>query len=292
MWQYFSAKTPIEQVLISIPQMRDRFQKLIDEYGVRKQVEEVRNKIKTAYPDLQFKEDTHQYFYKNVELIPMSYFIDFFTEETDFQKVAKNYAIKNGQTAEFWLQAWKNKKDIACVSGTLTHLYGETLTNLIWKDDVDETFLKHFQNEDYLLPLYPKQVAIARFFEDLYKNKVIPVIAECKLIYEDISGTFDLLCLNLNTKEFEIYDYKTNSELTKAFKKPMLKPFENLNEEPLSHYLIQQNGYAIFLNKIDIKANKANLVWVKDNEQYEIVPIRNIQKEVLAAIDYIRSLPD
>ena len=132
MWKY--NKEPIERIVIPISQMKDRFQKLIDDYKIRDLIEETRNKILNAYKVLEFKEETHQYFYKGKELIPVSNVVDMFVPITNFNKVAKKYAETNGKTEKYWRTIWNLKGTIATTSGSLTHLFGETICREIWNE--------------------------------------------------------------------------------------------------------------------------------------------------------------
>ena len=80
-------------------------------------------------------------------------------------------------------------------------------------------------------------------------------------------------------------DYKTNSELQKAFKKPMKVPFIMYNDEPLTHYIIQQNLYSLMLRELGIKVKKKELVWLKENEQFELIQLPDIEDQVLKAVE-------
>ena len=145
MWNY--TQEPIENILKPISEIRQRFQDLIDEYDVRDIIEETRNKIISAYPNLEFRENTHQYFYNNKELIPVSHVVEMFVPYTDFDKVAENFAKKRGYgNKEIWRRRWGYKALVSTTSGSLTHLFEETLVRLIWneQDKLDKNFLSQF----------------------------------------------------------------------------------------------------------------------------------------------------
>ena len=146
---------------------------------------------------------------------------------------------------------------------------------------------QHCLVNGYYIPIHPKQVATYKYFEYCLANKEIPFLAEIKLILSEhkISGTFDKLVYSLKDKGLKIRDYKTNSELTKAFKKPMKSPFVMYNDEALSHYIIQQNLYSLMLRELGIYTKGKELVWVKDNEQFELIKLPDIEDQVLKAIE-------
>ena len=140
--------------------------------------------------------------------------------------------------------------------------------------------------DGYYIPIHPKQVAIYKYFEYCLLNKEIPFLSEIKLIWKEfgITGTLDQLVYSIKDKGFILRDYKTNQILKKDFQKPMKSPFQMYNDEALSHYILQQNLYEIMLNLIDIKIIRKELVWLKDNETFELIILPDIKDLVKEAI--------
>lgn len=265
-------KEPIWNILLSKTEFKENFQKLLSKEE-KKKLDTLKENILFSTKDIIFEEKEHRYFYKGVECISTSNVVDMFVPFTDFDKVAVDYAFKNGLTAKIWKQRWNNKAKLATTQGSFVHLFAEDLTHLVNEEPL---ILKQFSEvNNYIYPLSPKCVASYKYFIDCLNAKEYPFLAEVKTIWKEyyITGTFDQLIYSTINKYFILRDYKTNAVMTKDFKKPMKVPFNNLNEESLSHYIIQQNIYARNLKKLGIEVKKIELVWLKDNETYELIDI-------------------
>lgn len=285
-------KKQIWEVIRPISKLQEDTEKLYSE--CKENLNSIRELILNASSKIKFEEKEHRYFYDGEECIPVSKVIDFFIQETDFDKVAQNYCRKNNLIKPWQevRQEWTMKGVCSTTNGTFVHQYGEDLTkicniNSSFIGDVSPHLKEFCEVDNYYIPIHPKQIAIYKYFEYCLSNKEIPFLAEIKLVLDKykISGTFDQLVYSIPKKGFVIRDYKTNETLTKSFVKPMLKPFELYNDEALSHYIIQQNIYSLMLREIGVEVLGKELVWVKENGQFELISLPNLEKQVLKAIE-------
>lgn len=279
-------KKNIWEIIRPIKELQEDTKNLYD--SCKEDLNSIKEKILNASSEIKFNEEEHRYFYNGEECMPVSHVVDLFVPETDFDLVAQNYVKKNN-IKEPWQrvrQKWLLKGTYSTTNGTFVHQYGEDLLN-ICNGEENPVLKQHCLVNGYYIPIHPKQVAIYKYFEYCLANKEIPFLAEIKLILSEhkISGTFDKLVYSLKDKGLKIRDYKTNSELTKAFKKPMKSPFVMYNDEALSHYIIQQNLYSLMLRELGIYTKGKELVWVKDNEQFELIKLPDIEDQVLKAIE-------
>lgn len=279
-------KKNIWEIIRPIKELQEDTKSLYD--SCKEDLNSIKEKILNASSKIKFNEEEHRYFYNGEECMPVSHVVDLFVPETDFDLVAQNYVKKNN-IKEPWQrvrQKWLLKGTYSTTNGTFVHQYGEDLLN-ICNGEENPVLKQHCLVNGYYIPIHPKQVAIYKYFEYCLANKEIPFLAEIKLILSEhkISGTFDKLVYSLKDKGLKIRDYKTNSELTKAFKKPMKSPFVMYNDEALSHYIIQQNLYSLMLRELGIYTKGKELVWVKDNEQFELIKLPDIEDQVLKAIE-------
>jgi len=132
---------------------------------------EARERILTAFADLQFFEEGHKYLLHGKSLCSVSgighRFIRFpFDEATQ----AVRYAERHGETADHWIQQWRQNSFRATTLGTKTHEFGESLGYLraghpeLIRSSVRNQYMEQYR---YLAPIHPKEEAIVRFFGDM-----------------------------------------------------------------------------------------------------------------------------
>lgn len=175
--------------------------------GEPKEVTDIRNKILTEFKDLQFIEDGHKYFLNGVQLPSVSEVTHKFKVEEDFDLIAEKYALKNGETKEYWLDKWKFNNLRATTTGTLVHSYGESLAWMLNGHPeliTEENKCKYIKDKNWLIPTRPKEEAVLNFWNDVFKDEnTYFVLAETKVysgknkeltnLKQDYAGTFDLL---------------------------------------------------------------------------------------------------
>lgn len=269
------------------------------------EVKELRNKLLTAFKDLEFIEDGHQYILHNQEegditgIPSASAIIHRFVPESDWDEIAERYALKHDMEADVVKRLWYENNIKSTNNGTSTHLYGENLHQLIMEGDEDNIspILKPQYENGYLIPYSPKQDAIEKYWEDMFKiNELYPLLPECKMympknnifgINELFCGTGDTLFAYKQNDEWCLIlaDYKTNKSLINDFNRQkkirMLAPFDNMIDEPLSHYTIQLTLYSLMLENLGIKVINRRLIWLKNDGEYEKITLPYIKELVI-----------
>jgi hypothetical protein len=268
--------------------------------GEPKEVTSIRNKILTEFKGLTFIKEGHKYFLNGVQLPSVSEVThQFCAYPFDEQAQAIAYAEKHGETPQHWLDEWKFKNLRATTTGTLVHAYGESLG---WLKNghpeliTEENKCKYIKDKNWLIPTRPKEEAILKFYDELHPNLHF-VLAETKVysnksksseVERPFCGTFDLLMYYENKNDdsksgLVVLDWKTNKELKKDFSREngkfLLPPFGNLYEEPLSYYTLQLNLYSLCLAGIGLPPIAARVIWLKDDGNYELIPINLLYKE-------------
>lgn len=169
------------------------------------EVLEIRERIQSEFKDLIFDEGPHVYTLNGVELPSVSHMCHNFELPFDEDKIAADYAVKNGKTKEFWLDDWHYKALVSTTTGTQVHAYGESLgwlrnghPELITPDQR----FKYNPEKNWLVPTRPKEKAILKFFNELHPTLHF-VMAEAKVytgknkiltnLKQDYAGTFDIL---------------------------------------------------------------------------------------------------
>ena len=240
-------------------------------------VDEVRNLIKKSFAGLKFVEESHQYFiYQNKEKIEYSSVSSIthkFQKDKDWDLIAKNYANKNKLDKIEVQKAWHLHKIISASKGSRVHNFSESLFWVYFgREDLILPQQKFQFQEGYLLPTCNKEEASWAFWEELdKKDHIFPVLSEAKVFSKSCSysGTFDLLTYDSQKNGFIINDYKTNEDLFKEFKSPLLYPFQNYNDESFSLYILQLSLYQICLEEIGVPIIGRNLIHLLDNKTYK-----------------------
>lgn len=265
------------------------------------EVTNIRNKILKTFSELQFIEETHQYFLPSadgnlIEYDCVSNVTHQFQEEQDWDLIAERYAIKNGLIKEDVQEAWHYNNIVATNSGTGVHLYGEMwMEFLMGRPENICDIIKPQYQDGYLLPHSPKEAAVAKFNEDLYHTpNMYPILAETRVytglgkykLKKNYAGTFDILYYYKHPTDdtksgLVILDYKTNQDLYKNFNgNKLLPPFNNMLDQNISLYTLQLSCYQIPLEDIGLKVIGRRVIWVKDNGTYENIKVVDVTKKL------------
>ena len=251
-------------------------------------VEETRRHILREFEDLEFYEDGHIYLLNGQSLNSVSGIGHrFIREPFDEQKQAERYALRHGQTADYWIMQWKQNSFRATTLGTKTHEFG---------DSIKPQYMPAY---NYLAPIHPKEEAIVQFMQDMPASMHL-VLNETKVysgknprkernLQELICGTFDMLYYydgdgDESKAGFMVLDYKTNnslySEYNQRYHKTLLPPFDNMIEEDLSLYTIQLSLYALMLEDIGIPVIDRRIVWLNNDGQYQLISVNDVSESL------------
>ena len=264
-------------------------------------VTDVRRHVLSEFQDLEFYEEDHHYVLNGQSLPSVSNVAHRFVREPfNEQLQAARYAERHGQTAQYWIQQWRQNSFRATTLGTKTHAYGESLGYL--RAGLPERICPSIQTQympeyGFLAPIHPKEEAVLKFMNEMPSSMHL-VLNEARVysgknpcqernLTERIAGTFDMLYYQDGTdgqpQGFVILDYKTNanlaSEYNRKYGKMLREPFNAMTEEDLSLYTIQLSLYALMLEDIGIPIIARRIVWLKDSE-YQLVPLQNLSEQL------------
>lgn len=268
------------------------------------EISETREKIITSFSDLVLQEKEHKYFVKKYrkrayELPSVSSTIERWVPKVDWDEKAEMKALRLGIEKEELLKQWHEANIISTSCGSKTHFFGENAMNLfIGKEAVTANNMSFQYTEDgYLIPYNGKEWAITQYYNDILSNdNVYPVMPEAKIYtnYNDIfklkypyAGTFDILLAYKYKGEivYSIHDFKTNASLHKDYAHEhnimMLPPFDDMFEEPYSHYAIQLSLYQIGLMQLGIKVVDRNIIWLKEDGTYEKIKTPDLTETLI-----------
>lgn len=268
-----------------------------------KVVTDTRQLILETFKDLVFIEEGHKYFLGGQELPSVSGVTHQFKPEFDSDKMASQYAKKNGYTKEYWLDNWKFKNLKATTTGTLVHSWAENYAYLKMGHPellTEDAKGKYVSDKNWLIPTRPKEEAVLKFYSELSPNFWI-VMPETRVfscvgdlqgkLKQDYCGCFDLLMYFLDPHDpanpnngLWIFDWKTNgslfSEYSRNHGKTCLTPFENMPDEAFSMYELQLSCYQMPLEAIGLKVIGRRVIWLKEDCTYELYPTRDFTQQL------------
>lgn len=275
----------------------DNIKKRLEEFPEPKEVGEIRNHIIESFKNLEFQEGPHKYFLHNedgsvMELPSVSATTHKYANEFDTITISENYALKHGETPEYWREQWQYKNNSSTITGSLVHEFGESMA-WIWNghpENICESCkTKYVKDKGWLIPTREKEKSVVKFWDEMPSTCHV-VLPEAKVfnlttVKEPYAGTFDLLMYYKNPTNPQksgciLMDYKTNENLDNEYNrqtKKCLKPnFDDLIDCSYSMYILQLNLYQLALENIGIKVIDRRLIWLKPDGTYELVKIPNI----------------
>lgn len=282
--------------MLNIDEIFGGFEKEIaDKSKINNKVIEARELILDKFKKIEFVEEGHKYSVDDDEYTPVSNIIKLYEPEVDWDQKAADYAKKYGRKKEDVQKEWKLNNLKSTISGTRTHEFGESYTNLICGHPeliCEQNKPQYIEEYNTMVSTYPKEDAVKKFYDELEKN-LHPVGAEFKLStqYMDclkICGTCDLLFYDSDNDYYVIGDWKTNKSLIKEYSRDhnitMTECLSNLIDEPLSHYRVQMSMYQVMLESIGLKIGDRFIAWLKDDGTYEKIYVEKIDDNIIDKI--------
>lgn len=235
------------------------------------EVIEIRKKILSEFGDLKFIEEGHKYFLNGEQLPSVSEITHRFSHEFNTDEQAERYAMKHGETAEYWKDRWRWNSLLATTKGTLVHEYGESLgwlRNGHPEKITPNNVCKYIKDKNWLIPTRKKEEAILKFYDELNENLHF-VLAETKVytgknklltnLHQNYCGTFDILFYYKDPKNdrnsgLVIFDYKGLPLYTPI---PTSKGWKNMGDLTEDDILYDKDGNETTIQHIsEIHHNK------------------------------------
>lgn len=240
------------------------------------EIEELKTKIRNAFSNIRFEEDTHTYIYDGYIMESSSAYRSQFEEEfkTYFSAESKykSNAKQNPNTkrnAEYYRKRWDLIAKEASTMGKRVHLFAETFP------DFDE-------------PSCIKEEGVVEFFNNL-DSKYVLLFQELVMFDTEFykAGTADLIFLNKETGNIVIGDWKSNNKsIFENYAKKKLKGnFKNYRSTAYNKYSIQLSHYQYILEKYTgVTVEDKWVIWLsnspkkKDDKKYTYQKVNAISK--------------
>jgi hypothetical protein len=219
-----------------------------------------------------FNEADHSYYIDGQECISVTSLISKFKKPFNTDLIAKKYAQKNGLDYNDVIDEWELKGKTASMKGSEVHKYAENIF-----------FNKHYQVDESLVS---KELItqVDNFRKDSI-NRLIPVRAE--LIVGDprllVCGMIDKLFYNVMKGCLQIWDYKTNKDISKFNKygNRMTNGLSSLHESEFNVYSLQTTVYKRIIERnTNLRLGDSYVVWLNEsNDNYKVIKMDYMERE-------------
>jgi ATP-dependent exoDNAse (exonuclease V) beta subunit len=230
---------------------------------------------------LDFNEEKHVYFVDGKPLkASVSKLIKQFYKPFPTKQKAKEIALScknngvlnkySGMSEQEILDQWEEINLEATTRGTRVHEFGE-----------------FYPFNRSLKPRCKQEEAIKKFWDNM-PDHIVPVTMELRMYHFEkmFAGTADIILFDTKKGSYIIADYKTNKDLFKNFRqKKLLKPFENLLDNPFNHYQLQLSYYQILLEQTGLQVSDRIIVYLTMEGEYEMYPTQDFTKELKKIIE-------
>lgn len=230
----------------------------------------------TTFNNVKYYDEPHKYFVNDIQLTSVTQLIHKYQNDFDSDYWSDYKAQQFNVKQDEILDAWKFINLKGTMKGSIIHDYCENLfNNKIFpypKKDIIKTF--GFD------PIWDEYIITKKYADNFYKdsfNKLIPIKLEY-IVYDlryKIGGMIDCLFYNVTAGEFQIWDYKTNKELTMDnvrgdTLKGQLSMLKDCDHEK---YSLQLGSYKKIIEaNTSIKIGKSYLIWLSHrNDNYKII---------------------
>lgn len=249
-----------------------------------------------SFSDIKFFEKNHTYEIGGKSAkTSVSGLISKYEKPFDSKTIAARVAKKEGVSTETILEKWEKNKNYSCHKGSEFHLHVENFLERRVVPIDKEAFVNFMSPKGELFPCvesdienYYKEMAILiRNFRNFYEWwKEDHILIKSEFVIGDkeamICGTIDNLSYNKKTKEFVIFDYKTNKKIERknSYGEVFLKPFDHISKCEHTKYSFQLSLYSlIFERNSPFKVNTSYIVWVAGENDYELISPIDLKKE-------------
>jgi hypothetical protein len=185
------------------------------------------------------------------------------------------YAKKHGNTPEYWLEQWENKKNYRCEVGNVKHRVNELRDNLMFGGSS------------------PVLIDYSSLKDGLY--------TELKLWHHSwgIAGRTDRATIRTiyGVRYIDIDDYKTNEVFTtrgyqfrNGTHKMLLHPVSHLEDSKLSMYTLQVSLYTYMAESMGFVAGNRTLIHIDDNDEKVVYKVPYLKDDIINILTHAKRI--
>lgn len=230
------------------------------------------------FNDIEYHDEPHKYYLKGKPLTSVTTVIHKYEEAFDEEYWSDRKADQFDIPQDDVKYAWRFINERATTKGSAIHDYTENkFLNKVFPYPKNQIIKKFGYDPVYDEYIETKKL-VDRFYETV-KDVLIPIKTELVCYDEEfmIAGMVDMLFYNKKSRQFEIWDWKTNSA-DKAFNEDPEKvqylehPLYLLQNTAMDIYSLQLSTYKYILEKnTSIELGQSHIVWFSHkNENFEV----------------------
>lgn len=238
-------------------------------------IPQIPSELFTNFNDITYYDEPHKYFLNKKQFISVTTIIHKYQEKFDSDYWSDFKANEYGITKEQVLYAWDFINKLGTMKGSIIHDYVENLLlNKIFDNYPTHKVIEEFGFDPIKSEYNITKKHVDNFYKDS-KNKLIPIKTEL-VVYDKesmISGMLDILFYNVKAGEFQIWDNKTNKDLSLKSMNKLLGVCGLLDDSDLEIYSLQLGLYKKIIEKnTSIKLGKSYIVWFShNNDNYKVI---------------------
>jgi len=237
------------------------------------------SELYTTFNSVTYFDESHKYYLNGCELISVTTILHQYLNQFNEEYWAGVKGVEFNLSSKLIKRAWKFINEKGTFKGSIIHDYSENLfLNKVFKYPQIE-ILRRFGFDPILKEYNITKQHVDNFHTDV-QGKLIPIRTEFVIYDEEslIGGMLDMLFYNIKAGEFQIWDWKTNKELTLEGKHDKLTGcLYMLDECDLEIYSLQLSMYKLIIEKnTGLKLGDSYLVWFShNNSSYKIIKTKN-----------------
>jgi len=242
------------------------------------------------FNNIRFFDESHKYLIDGKEAISVTKIISKFEKPFDSAYWSQKKADEEGVSKQVILDRWRLKADIACEKGSAIHSYVENLLYGKVFPYPEQKIRVFFKGNDPVKEKYDAITILIDKFVNTIKGRMLPIRSEVVIGDPEfgICGMIDQLFYNEKTQQLEIWDWKSNEEITIESRYRMLAPISHIPDSKLDKYSLQTSLYRYIIEKnTNLKLGDSHLVWFnEDNDNYVWYACKDYRKEAELILRY------
>jgi len=227
------------------------------------------------FNNIVFDDSDHSYRIDGNKCISVTQAISSFKKPFNTELIAGRYAKKHGLNTQDVIDNWDAIRIESTDRGSELHKYAEM----------------KFSSKLYIPDKNSKPLCdmLDVFYNDV-KDRLIPIKIEFFVGDKEffVCGMLDKLFYNTTAKALQIWDYKTNKEISRnsKYNNRFIGDLSHIEECEFYTYSLQLSIYKLIIERnTNLKLGNSYIVWINEvNDKYKIIGTDYMEKEAMTIL--------